>query len=172
MKKVRLLGILLCFLSLGANSQNLNQISLRLSPAQFEFDYQRKLLDQKVWGEIYFGISKKDINNSYDDILAGIRIGTPLLSNEKNVIHMAASVGAYVSNNDYYDAALPVLGLGAGYTRFIGKAKRHSLLIHLGYQYGERTYKQEYQSSDISLATTGNLDLSPIHFSFGYGYNF
>ena len=85
---------------------------------------------------------------------------------------MAASVGVYFPNNDYYAAVSPVYGIMGGYTRFIGKAQRHSLLINLGYQYGQKNYIQEYQASDIFIATTGNFKLSPIHFSIGYGFNF
>ena len=172
MKKISIVLALFSLLSLGAEAQNLNQVSLRLSPTQFELSFQRKLKQQKVWSEAFIGLGNQDINSKYDDFLAGIRIGIPLFSSAKNAIHLAASAGIYFPNNEYYSAASPVYGLIGGYTRYMGKAQRHSLLIHLGYQYGERNYIQEYQSADISTAITGTFKLSPIHFSIGYGFNF
>lgn len=172
MKRISVLLAFFSLISLGVKSQNLNQVSLRLSPNQFELNYQRKFHQERIWSEAFIGLGNQDINSKYDDCLAGIRIGTPLFSNDKNVIHMAASVGVYFPNNDYYAAVSPVYGIMGGCTRLIGKAQRHSLLINLGYQYGQRNYIQEYQASDIFIATTGNFKLSPIHFSIGYGFNF
>jgi len=172
MKRISIILVFFSFVSMGVKSQNLNQVSLRLSPGQFELNYQRKLLQQKIWSEAFIGLGNQDINSKYDDLLAGIRIGTPLFTNKKNVIHMAAGVGVYFPNNDYYAAVSPVYGITGGYTRFIGKAQRHSLHINIGYQYGERNYIQEYRASDISIATTETFKLSPSHFSLGYGFNF
>jgi len=169
------LFIILAFFSLfilEVNSQNLNQVSLRFSPTQFELNFQRKLILEKVWSEAFIGLGNQGINSNYDDYLAGLRIGTPLFFNEKSTIHLAAIVGVYLPNNDFYAAVTPVFGLLAGYSRYIGKPHRHSMLIHLGYQYGQRNYIHEYRTNDISIATTGNFKLSPIHFSIGYGYNF
>jgi len=172
MKRLIVILAFFCFFSLSATSQNLNQVSIRLSSTQFELNFKRKLKQQKVWAEAFIGLGNQDINSRYDDFLTGIRIGIPLFSNAKNAFHIAASAGIYFPNNEYYSAASPVYGLMGGYTRYMGKAQRHSLLIHLGYQYEERSYIQEYQAGDISAAATGTFKLSPIHFSIGYGFNF
>lgn len=172
MKRLTVLLALFTFISLGVKSQNLNQVSLRLSPTQLELNFQRKLMQQKVRSEAFIGLGNQDINSKYDDFLVGIRIGIPLFFNDENAFHIDASVGIYFPNNEYYAAVTPVYGIIGGYTRYIGKAQRHSLLLNLGYQYGERTYMQEYQAADISTAITGNFKLSPIHFSIGYGINF
>lgn len=172
MKRLTVLLALFSFFSFGVKSQNLNQVSVRLSYNQFELGYQRAFVQQKLWGEAFIGLGNQDINSEYDDYLAGIRIGTPVFSNNNNVIHIAASVGVYVPNNICYSTVTPYYGGIIGYSRFIGKTQKHSLLINLGYQYGEGYYKQEYSSNDISIATTGSFKVSPIHFSVGYGFLF
>ena len=172
MKRLTVLLAFFSFFSFGVKSQNLNQVSVRLSYNQFELGYQRTFIQQKLWGEAFIGLGNQDINNKYDDYVTGVRIGTPVFSNNKNVIHIAASVGVYVPNNTCYSTVTPYYGGIIGYSRFIGKTQKHSLLINLGYQYGKGYYKQEYSSNDISIATTGSFKVSPIHFSAGYGFLF
>jgi len=172
MKKIAFATALFALISFGVKSQNPNQVSARLSTNQFELGYQRKFIQQKIWGETYIGLGNQDINKKFDDIVTGLRIGTPVLVNKKNVINIAAGIGLYFSNNEIYSIVTPVYSGFIAYNRFIGKTEKHSLLINLGYQYGKKDYKQEYSIDDIYTATIGSFKVSPVYFSVGYGFHF
>jgi hypothetical protein len=172
MKKIVILTMFIALISTGVKSQNVNQVSARLSMNQFELGYQRTFIDQKIWGEAYIGLGNQDINKKFDDIVTGLRIGTPVFANTKNVINVAAGIGLYFSNNDIYSVVAPLYSGFIAYNRFIGKAEKNSLLINLGYQYGKKDYKQEYTSADIYTATIGSFKVSPVYFSVGYGFHF
>jgi len=172
MKKIAFVTAFLALISFGVKSQNPNQVSVRLSTNQFELGYQRKFIQQKIWGETYIGLGNQDINAKFDDVVAGIRIGSPILANDKNVVSIAAGVGLYFPNNQYYSATTPVFSGLIAYNRYFGKSQTHSLLVNLGYQYGKKDYKQEYSSADIYTATIGSFKVSPVYFSVGYGFHF
>jgi len=172
MKKIAFATALFALISFGVKSQNPNQVSARLSTNQFELGYQRKFIQQKIWGETYIGLGNQDINKNFDDVIAGLRIGTPIFKNEKNAIHLAAGIGLYFSNNDIYSLVMPVYSGFIAYNRYLRKSEKHSLLINLGYQYGKKDYKQEYSSADIYTATIGSFKVSPVYLSVGYGFHF
>jgi hypothetical protein len=172
MKKAAFLTALFAIISFGVKSQNSNQVSARLSFNQLELGYQRTFFQQKIWGETYVGLGNEDINKKFDDFVTGLRIGTPIFKTEKNAIHLVAGIGLYFSNNDIYSVVTPVYSGFIAYNRFLGKSEKQSLLINLGYQYGNNNYKQEYNSSSIYTATTGSFTVSPIYFSVGYGFHF
>lgn len=172
MKKIAFATALIALISFGAKSQNPNQVSVRLSTNQFELGYQRTFIQRKIWGETYIGIGNQDINKKFDDIVTGLRIGTPVFATKKNAINIAAGIGLYFSNNEIYTIVTPVYSGFIAYNRFIGRTEKHSLLINLGYQYGKKDFKQEYSSSDIYTATTERFKVSPVCFSVGYGFHF
>jgi hypothetical protein len=172
MKIIAFLTALLAIISLGVKAQNQNQVSVRLSFNQLELGYQRTFFQQRIWGETYVGLGNQDINKKFDDFITGLRIGTPIFKNEKNALNLAAGLGFYFSNNDMYSVVTPVYCGFIAYNRFLGKSEKHSLLINLGYQYGENDYKQEYNSAVIYTATTGSFNVSPVYFSVGYGFHF
>lgn len=172
MKKIAILIAVITLISSGVKSQNTNQVSARMSFNQLEVGYQRTLIQQKIWGEAYIGLSNQDINRKFDDLVTGIRIGAPVFANDKNSINIAAGIGIYFPNNNYYSATTPLFSGYIAYNRFIGESQKHSLLVNLGYQYGKKDYKQEYNSTDIYLATTGSFKASPVYFSVGYGFHF
>jgi hypothetical protein len=172
MKKTAFLIVLFALICFGVKAQNSNQVSARLSFNQLELGYQRAFFQQKIWGETYVGLGNQDINKKFDDFVTGLRIGTPIFKNEKNVINLAAGIGIYFSNNEIYSVVTPVYSGFIAYNRFIGKSEKHSLLINLGYQYGKKDYEQEYSSADIYTATTGSFKVSPVYFSVGYGFHF
>ena len=172
MKKTAFLTVFVAIISFGIKAQNPNQVSARLSFNQLELGYQRTFFQQKIRGETYVGLGNQDINKKFDDFVTGLRIGTPIFRNEKNAIHIAAGIGFYFSNNDIYSVVTPVYSGFIAYNRFLGQSEKHSLLINLGYQYGENDYKQEYNSADIYTATTGSFTVSPVYFSVGYGFHF
>ncbi|OIP82985.1 MAG: hypothetical protein AUK44_06410 [Porphyromonadaceae bacterium CG2_30_38_12] len=172
MKKNSFAIALLALISFGVKSQNTNLVSARLSFNQFELGYQRTLFHQKIWGETYIGLGNQDINTKYDDVVAGIRIGIPILANEKNIVSIVANVGLYFPNNQYYNTITPVYSCLFAYNRYFGKSKTHSLLVNLGYQYGNRDYAQKNSNTDFYTTTIGSFKVSPVYFSVGYGFHF
>ncbi len=172
MKKIVLATALFAIISFGVKAQNLNQVSARLSFNQLELGYQRTFFQKKIWGEPYIGLSNQDINAKYDDVVAGIRIGSPILASEKNIVSIAAGVGLYFPKNQYYNAITPVYSGLIAYNRYFGKSKTHSLLVNIGYQYGKRDYTQKNSNTDFYTATIGSFKVSPVYFSVGYGFHF
>jgi hypothetical protein len=165
---IRLLLVLLSVYG-GVKAQNKNQLSLQLSFNQFELAYQHSLFIEKMWGEVFAGVGNQDINSRFDDFLTGVRIGYNVFSNEKNLLAFNTKFGVYIPHNDYYTATTPLIGVGIRYTRFIGQAKKQSVFVSTGYQYGRRDYKQEYSSELIHVATVGTFNVAPVYFSLGYG---
>lgn len=172
MKRSLLSAALILMLVYGVKAQKNNQILVQFSFIQVELGYQHKLLSEKTWGEAFAGTGNQDINNSFDDFVTGLRFGYNAFSNEKNLLGIYTSFGAYIPNNDYYRVATPVIGAGIRYTRFIGRSGRHALLVNMGGQYGKRDYRQEYSSEIIGVTTVGTFKIAPLCFSLGYGYKF
>jgi len=168
------LFVLAFFLLLAgeANAQNNNQLSFQFSFNQVELAYQHELLSPKVWGEAFVGTGNLDINRSFDDLVAGLRIGYNAFSNKKNTLGINAGFGIYIPKNDYYKAATPVTGAAIRYTRFIGKSGKHCMFVNMGYQYGKREYKQEYSSEIVNVATIGTFKIAPLYCSLCYGFRF
>ncbi len=172
MKKLIICTVVVVFFSFKISAQQNNRLNLQVAPNQIEFEYQRKLFNHKMWGETYAGLGNQDVNNSFNDFLAGLRIGFDVWSTPKNTIGLCSGIGIYIPNNDYYTAVTPVIGVGVIYSRYIGKSGKHALLANAGYQYGERDYKQEFSSEMIALEIRGNFSVAPVYFSLGYGFNF
>jgi len=172
MKKILFTTALFTIIAFGVQSQNPNQVAVRLSFNQFEMGYQRQFIRQKIWAETYIGVGNQDINAKYDDFVTGLRIGRYILANEKNALSIAAGIGLYFPNNHYYKATTPVYSGFIAYNLFLGKSKKHSLLANLGYQYGKKDYTQEYSNNGFYAATTGSFKVSPVYFSLGYGFHF
>jgi len=170
-KSLFVLGFFL-LLAGGANAQNNNQLSFQFSYNQVELAYQHKLLYPKVWGEVFVGTGNQDINRSFDDLVAGLRIGYNAFSNKKNSLGINTSFGIYIPNNDYYNVATPVIGAGIRYTRVIGKSGKHCMFVNAGYQYGKRDYKQVYSSEIVNVSTIGTFKIAPLYCSLCYGFRF
>lgn len=168
---------ILIFLAIAACCGNLyaqkrNEALVQLSINQLELDYQRSLLQQTIWGEVYLGTGNQDINSRFDDFLAGIRLGKPVFISGRNELHLVLNTGVYIPQNKYYSATAWVGGGGLRYVRLIGKSEKHGLLLSTGYQYGKRSYKQEYRTGDIYVSTIGNFEMPSFYLKIGYGFRF
>jgi hypothetical protein len=155
-----------------ALTQSHKQIACNIAFNQIDISYQQTIGLLPLWSEIYTGIGNADIDNKFNDFTAGLRIGTPIWHNDKNNVGIAAHLGMYIPNNDYYKATTPVYGIVAKYNHYFGTTKKHSLLVNAGYLYGKRSYKQEYSDPKIYTATTDEFRLMPLYLSLGYGFNF
>ncbi|WP_372652864.1 hypothetical protein [Draconibacterium sp.] len=172
MKRLIIYVAVIILFSCNVSAQQSNRIILQVAANQIELGYQHKLFNQKMWGQTYVGLGNQDVNSSFNDLLAGIKIGFDAWSNSKNTIWVNSNIGIYIPNNDYYTAVTPVIGVGIGYSRYIGKSGKHALLLNAGYQYGERDYRQKFSSRMADIETVGNFSVAPLYFSLGYGFNF
>lgn len=167
---------LIVFVLFGSNylssGQLLNQASVKLSFNQLELNFQRKMDSFPYWGEVYVGVGNMDINRAMDDVLAGIRVGTVLFEIQKSVFTAALVLGMYLPRNDYYKVTTPVYGLNVGYAWYFLNTPKHAFLFHAGYQYGKRSYKQEYQSDRLYIANVDDFKVFPVYVSVGYGFKF
>ncbi len=166
-----ILGIILLHVT-GIKAQNPEMVSLQLSFNQTELGYQRPILSENLWAGVYVGLANQDINRCFDDFVSGFKVGYLLLAKPKNQVSLTSGIGVYVPRNDYYSATALTLDGGFRYTRFLGKSKKHCLLINAGYRYGQRGYKQSYSSEVLNASTIGTFKVSPLFFSIGYGFIF
>jgi hypothetical protein len=171
MKKSLFSLALFLFMAYNVNAQNKNQLSFQLSLNQVELAYLHRL-SPSIWGEVFVGTGNQDINSSFDDFAAGVRIGYDAFSNRRSMLGFNTCFGIYIPDNDYYNAITPVIGAGIRYTRVIGKSGKHNLFVNTGFQYGKRDYRQEYASEIINASTIGTFKIVPLYFSLGYGFNF
>ncbi|MCT4639796.1 MAG: hypothetical protein N4A72_19010 [Bacteroidales bacterium] len=172
MNRILYISLMIIASVLAVNGQRKNTIVFQLSTNQVEIDYQRKLFTPNTWGEIYFGLGNQDITNSLNDIVAGLRAGTGIISKGKNRLDVNIDFGIYMPNNSYYNASAPTLAAGLRYNRFFGKTRKHSIVVSAGYRYGKRSYKQKYKSEIITIEHVGEFKISPLYISIGYGFSF
>lgn len=170
MKKIFSITFFIFLLFQFAKSQNNKMISIQLSYNKIELGFEHKILNEKLFAELYAGIANQDINSSFDDIISRIGIGYAAFSNTKNQISFYIGMGIYFTNNNYYSIVVPLVNAGTRYTRFFGKTRKHGLFINAGYCYGQRDYKQQYSSDIFDVSTIGTFKLTPVYFSIGYGF--
>ncbi len=172
MRKVLYIIIALVVFALSVNGQRRNTIALQVSINQIEINYQRNIFTPKIWGEVYVGLGNQDITNSFNDIITGIRTGANLISKGKNIIAVNTDFGIYIPNNSLYNATTPIVGAGIRYIRTIGKQNKHTLFVSTGYRYGQKDYKQRYNSDIVSVESIETFKISPVYISIGYGFSF
>ena len=95
-----------------------------------------------------------------------------LLSGKKYELVIVLGAGVYIPRNTYYAAITPLYTGTIEYNRFFGKLGKHCILVNIGYKYGKRNYRQEYQNSEIYRANLGEFKVSPLYLAVGYGFNF
>jgi len=159
------------FIPCGKAQQH-SQVSLAASYNQFSLAYKYNLTTIPVWGELYTGIGNQDISSKFDDILAGLRLGIPIITFSKSDIYAVIKTGVYIPQNDYYKAPTLFIGACTGYEKFIGQNRIHVLFAEIGYVYGQKEYTQHYNSKILSISTIGKFELSPVTIEIGYGYRF
>lgn len=161
-----------CFVLNSFSGNYKSCVSGSFSYNKIEFSYNYKLPFYSFWSEVYCGLGNQDINSSFDDFLAGLRVGCPVFSVGRSNFDVYLNIGGYFPHNNYYDADSFVSGAGARYSLFLGSNRRNCLFVDAGYQYGKRSYKQEYVTPDVYIAATGTFRVPPVFFSIGYGYRF
>ncbi len=172
MKKTFTIALLMLLMLYNSKAQSKRMISMQLSFNQVEIGFEHSILNDRFSAALFAGIGNQDINNDFDDFTSRLGIGYKVLSDPQNQILINTGIGVYFPNNKYYSIAAPYLKTGLHYTRFLGKAKKHGLIISAGYSYGKRDYKQTYSSELAVVSTIGTFKVSPINCSIGYGFKF
>ena len=144
MKRIFTIIFFVFLLSQYTKAQDRKMITIQLSYNQIELGFEHKILNEKLFAELYAGIANQDINSNLDDFTSRIGIGYTAFFNPKNQFSINTGVGIYVPNNDYYSLIVPLVNAGIRYTRILGKNDKHTLFINAGYRYGKRDYKHRY----------------------------
>lgn len=161
-----------CLLNSAIYSQEKKEVSIKISLNAAELAFQHQLFNEKTWGEVFIGVANQDINNQFDDLMGGIRMGHTILEKGRNHIDLQVGTGIYKATNDYYKAIAPFAEAGVRYVRHLGQTGRHNLLVASGLRIGQRDYKQNYRTEWFEAKTTGTMKLAPLVFSVGYAYKF
>ncbi|NOY60508.1 MAG: hypothetical protein GXO75_16480 [Calditrichaeota bacterium] len=163
------------FLFLGvatSNAQNSSKVSFEISFNKMCLGYQFNFDKAPIWSKAYIGLGNQDINKEFNDVLSGIKIGTPFFSFTNSKVYGDFNTGIYIPNNKYYNATTLFIGIDIGYEMFFGTQKRHSLFTEIGYLYGQREYIQALDNETLFISTKDVFKLYPINFSLGYGFGF
>jgi hypothetical protein len=163
---------LLVFISFPICAQIKSQLSAHFSYNEAEVEYQYCVLPKNGWIAAYLGVGNQDINQSFDDPLGGLRLGVPVWCSGRSELDVTFKTGFYHPNNNYFTATTLTCGGGVRYNLLLGKTKRHSLLVNAGYEYGKRSYQQEFASESIYISTIGTFETAPLYLSIGYGFIF
>jgi len=174
MKKL-IIFFLVVFLFTKSYSQTNDRLAISIlygGNISAELSYKHTFSEYNLWVNPFIGISNQDVNSNYDDFFTGLKIGLPIFKFEKSFIYSNIFTGIYFPNNDFYKQLTPFAGIDAGYEYTFGKNQQHSVFLEAGYNYGKSTYIKTYENENFSVSSENEFMLSPIRFSFGYGYYF
>lgn len=172
MKKILAIAFFIFLLSQNTKAQDRKMITFQLSYNQLELGIEYKIRPEKLFAELQAGVANQDINSNFDDFTSRLGLSYTALSILKNQISIHSGFGLYFTNNNYYSITVPLIYLGAHYTRLLGETGKHRIFVNVGYRYGKRDFKEQYSSDIFNASTIGTLKLTPLYLSIGYGFIF
>lgn len=171
MKKILSL-IVGCLIVLSLKAQSERHLGVELSYNHAELSIRQIVSSTRIWVNPYVGLANSDIDKNFNDVIFGLKVGYPLAKLGKSTFNIDAVVGGYIPNNKLYNAATLVWGLGIDYSLKISKNEKHLLIANLGFQHGERDYRQTFRNDLIYIETIDKFKVPTLIFSVGYAFKF
>jgi hypothetical protein len=147
-----------------------HSIGIDLSIDQIQLNHSKLLGSQNLELGYFVGFANKDIDNKFNDFYIGASVEKKVIGNEIFKLKLGVTSLLYFPNNDFYDEL--VLGVGIfsrGEYYFINQ--RNCLFLNIGFIYGEREYKQEY-NDQILVESVDVFSITGVNISIGYSFKF